>query len=387
MPDSKNHSVILSYPFRLFFLATSLSAMVLVPIWVFAFTHGVSLPLALPPLSWHQHEMLSGFVNAAIAGFLLTAVCNWTRTPPVKGGGLLVLGVLWLTGRVLMAFGFRIPAISAVVDLLFLPVVTFLVAVRVMKARQWRQSPIIVVLMMLWAADMAFHLSANPRFLHAQLLMVSALILVIGGRITPAFTNNWLRVSGRQTVPIRFHPWLDWLGVLLAVMLALSVCVGEQDNPLAGVVALMAALVVLVRVMMWRPLKILGEPLLWILHVGHCWLASGYFLFAWSLYQHSSDSAWVHALGAGAIGTMILGVMTRVTVGHTGNPMRLLKGGVYLYVAVIAAGTVRVWAAMGGLSLPGSWYVAAGLWALAFGGFSILYGPLLWRPRMDGRAG
>lgn len=377
---------VLAFPFRLFFLSAALVAALLVPLWLFVLTQGGMSHLALAPLHWHQHEMLAGFLNAAIAGFLLTAVCNWTGARPVAGGPLLAVWLLWLAGRLAMMFGGAWPLLATVIDLAFLPLLAWLAGIRIWHARQYRQLILMMVLAACWGLDLLFHLSASPRYLHALVVLAAVLILIIGGRITPAFTRNWLQARGRDSTRVRTIPWMTPVGLGAALAVAVLVALNMQGVVLA-VLAFVAAAMALLRLAGWSSWQIRDEPLLWILHLGHVWVVLGFVLLALAQWHWVAPTSWLHALGAGAMGTTIMGVMTRVAVGHTGRAMALPPGGILLYALVLTAGGLRVLAALGWLPwLSGVW-LSAGLWSLAFAGFLLLYGPVLTRPRVDGKPG
>ena len=335
-----------AFPFRLFFLSAALIAAVLVPLWVFLLTRGGLDNLALPPMLWHQHEML--------AGFLLTAVCNWTGARPVAGGRLLAVWLLWLAGRLAMTFAGTWPMAASVIDLAFMPVLAWLAGIRIWHARQYRQLVLMMVLAFCWVLDLLFHLSGSPHYLHALVVLAAVLILIIGGRIT----------------------------LMVAVLVALDI-----KGTLLAVLALAAALMASLRLAGWSSWQIRDEPLLWILHLGHVWVVLGFVLLALAQWHWVAPTSWLHALGASAMGTTIMGVMTRVAVGHTGRAMALPPGGILLYALVLTAGGLRVLTALGWLPwLSGVW-LSAGLWSLAFAGFLLLYGPVLTRPRVDGKPG
>lgn len=375
-----------AFPFRLFFLSAALIAAVLVPLWVFLLTRGGLDNLALPPMLWHQHEMLAGFLNAAIAGFLLTAVCNWTGARPVAGGRLLAVWLLWLAGRLAMTFAGTWPMAASVIDLAFMPVLAWLAGIRIWHARQYRQLVLMMVLAFCWVLDLLFHLSGSPHYLHALVVLAAVLILIIGGRITPAFTRNWLQARGRDSARVRTIPWMTPVGLGLALMVAVLVALDIKGTLLA-VLALAAALMASLRLAGWSSWQIRDEPLLWILHLGHVWVVLGLVLLALAQWHWVAPTSWLHALGAGAMGTTIMGVMTRVAVGHTGRAVALPPGGILLYALVLTAGGLRVLTALGWLPwLSGVW-LSAGLWSLAFAGFLLLYGPVLTRPRVDGKPG
>ncbi|MBM1143764.1 NnrS family protein [Alcanivorax sp. ZXX171] len=375
-----------AFPFRPFFLSSALVAALLVPLWLWVWRHGQST-LALPPLLWHQHEMLAGFLNAAVAGFLLTAVCNWTGTAPLAGWRLAALWLVWLAGRLAMALAGDAAPWAVALDLLFVPLVMLDAGVRIWRARQRRQMIVLLVLLAFWGLDAAFHWRGDPRYLHALVLLGALLILVIGGRITPAFTSNWLRQQGENPALVTVRPWLD-RGALITV--AVLVCLrvaGLTSSPWQAALALLAALLVLARLVGWAGWRTGREPLLWILHLGHLWVVAGLVLLGLAALSLVPGSAWLHALGAGAMGTMVLGVMTRVAVGHTGRPLRLRRGGLTAYLLMLCAGLARVAVALGVMPMMAGLWLAALAWSGAWLVFLGGYGRILLTRRADGRPG
>lgn len=374
-------------PFRIFFLSSAVAAVVLIPVWLVLFTQGGKTMMPVHPLFWHQHEMLAGFLYAAIAGFILTAVANWTGTPALHGPALIGLWCLWLAGRLAMAAGGAFPILAAVVDLAFMPVLAGIVASRVWHVRQYRQFILVVVLMLFWVLDLLFHCTDEPRFLHAMVLLATALIVIIGGRITPAFTANWLmRAKGPEGgKAVRRFPRLDRLSIATCLALVVLEALDWQWAWLVAPLAAVAALLVLVRLAGWSGWRTGSDPLLWILHVGHLWVVLGLAMKALAVVGLVPQTAWLHALGAGAIGTMILAVATRVTVAHTGRPLRLLPGAIWVYAAILVAGVLRLLTALQWLPLIVGLWSAAAAWILAFGVFLLCYLPVLVRP--DAKAG
>lgn len=379
-------SQLLSYPFRLFFLSTGLVGVVLIPAWLTVLWQGNPQALAVPGLFWHQHEMMVGFLNAAIAGFLLTAVCNWTGTQPVTGMPLFALWLVWLAGRVAMLAGAGAPALTATVDLAFLPLVALIVGARVLRARQFRQLPVLGGLAGLWVLDLLFHLQGEPRFLRALVVLAAVMILVIGGRITPAFSRNWLHRMGLGAHNVQTWPPLDWIALAAGAALVLAEALAWRGLPIV-LLASLAAVAAGLRLLLWKGWLVRKEPLLWVLHLGHLWVVAGLALRALAEAGLVADTVWLHALGPGAMGTMVLGVMTRVALGHTGRELLLPPGVLSCYVLISLAALTRVLAGMEWIGWHVGLWASGVFWTLAFARFCILYWPILSQPREDGRPG
>lgn len=388
MADSR--SMLLAYPFRLFFLFAGVFGAVAMAVWLAVLLGWLLLPAGISPLLWHSHEMIYGFVPAAIAGFLLTAMANWTGIPPPSGSRLLALGLLWLAGRLVMALAGWLPGwLVAAVDLAFLPALALYALVVLLRAGNRRNLPLVAVLAALTAGNLLMHLAllgvapglGRPGEL-VGLDILALLLAVIGGRITPAFTANWLARHGDDPASARQRPRLD-RAALLATVLMLPADLLAPASLGAALVALVAGALHLVRLGGWRGWRTQSDPLMWILHVGYGWLALA--LLLKGLAPVLGDSVWFHALGVGAVGTLILGVMTRVAVAHTGRPLVLLRGAWPIYWLVFAAAVLRIAAALGAQAW--TLYAAGVAWSIAFILFTVRYAPILNRPRVDGRPG
>jgi uncharacterized protein involved in response to NO len=383
-----------AYGFRPFFLGVGLSALVLVPMWVASFSFGLPLGTGWPPMLWHAHEMLFGFTCAAIAGFLLTAVPSWTRQKGFAGGPLMLMSGLWLLGRLIVGSSASWPfAVVAAADLAFLPVLAAFLAWPLMRERN-RNTPLLLVLLVLWLCNAAFHLglcrgdlSLARQALLTGTNLVLILVTVIGGRITPSFTASALRQRGVEQLP---RTWPHMTTVTVALMIAMAaVDLLQPDSTLAGWVALAASVAQGVRLALWQGHRTLRDPIVWILHVGYAWLPIGLALKALALLAGVTAGAfWLHALTIGAIATMILGVMTRVALGHTGRPLRVRPPIKMAYLLVSAAGIARVFGPqVPWIGYPAVIAVSAALWMTAFAAYLWVYGPILLAPRVDGKPG
>ncbi len=380
--------------FRPAFLAAGLAALLLVPAWIAVLVFGAPLGSSWPPTLWHAHEMLFGFVGAAISGFLLTAVPSWTGRRGFAGPPLVILLALWLCARVLIASSAAWPAaVVSVVDIAFLLVLAGLVARPLLRARN-RNTPLLLVLLLLALCNGVFHWSlahhdpvTASHALRVGIDIALVLVTVIGGRIVPAFTANALRATGRE---VRLRAWPGVGGAAVAVMVAVALTdLFRPDGRAAGILAGVAAAIQAARLLQWRSAAVLRYPILWVLHLGYAWLPLGLALRCVAQLGGLAASAfWLHALTVGALGTMILGVMTRVALGHTGRPLVVDPLITVAYVLLLAAGLVRVF----GLAVLGVDYstvivASAGLWTCAFALYLYVYVPILWSPRADGKPG
>lgn len=375
-----------TYPFRIFFVSMAVLGALAIPLWTLQITGIINLPLALPGVFWHQHEMLFGFLSAAIAGFLLTAVCVWTKTERLRGAPLIMLWLVWLAGRLLLAFGAGAPEwLVHTVNLAFLPLVMLDAGHRIWRARQARQWIILLVLGLLWLMQIGFVVRLESRFSYGALIMALALISIVGGRITPAFTVGWLRQRGLNASAVRMIPKLDLTTLASLILLMVSLVIGLSS--LTALLAITAAALMLARLALWQGWLARTEPLLWILHLSLLWVPVTLVLLAGSLLAGWPVSAWTHAAGTGAVGCLVLGVIARVSLGHTGRPLVLPEGMVLAFVAIHLAALVRVLTAFTLIPWHSGIAVSAVLWLLAYGMFLLRYTKILASPRLDGQPG
>jgi len=375
---------ILSFAFRPFFLLGALFAMVAVLAWLTVLHGSGFAPAVTDPVAWHAHEMLFGFAGAAIAGFLLTAVATWTGRPPVAGPLLGALVVLWLAGRVAMLLGQALPtAVVASADLAF-PILLAAIGLReIGGGRSRRNYGIAAVLVAFATLDGIFHLGRSgfwpgadrvALFLTAHGLLV--LITVVGGRIIPSFTGNWLKLHGHSPLP-RTRPWVEALLIPLVILAGIADSTGLPGGTVAAL-SLTSAGLHAVRLSGWRGQATGAEPLVAILHVAYAWLPVGYLLLGLTaLGLPLPRSAALHALTMGGIGTMILAVSTRVALGHTGRALKAAPLTLVAYVLLSVAVFVRILSPL----VPGAYLalidVAAAGWCAAFGLFFVVYWPIL----------
>ena len=369
-----------SYGFRPFFFLGAIWAAIAVPVWLAAYVHGYVLPGALPAMTWHAHEMIYGYALAAVTGFLLTAVPNWTGRLPIRGVPLAALVALWVAGRFALLCAVVIgPGPAAAIDLAFLVVLIAMVAREVTASQNFHNVPVIVTLGLLLVGNTLVHLHALEIAYTSALgnrigvATLVALIALIGGRIIPSFTRNWL-VKHRPEVPAPApHDRFDTACLLVIVASLVAWVAGSAVFAIAGGAA--AA----IRLGRWRGLATLGEPLLFVLHAGYAWVAVGLLLLGLNgFFEWAPPGAPLHALTVGAIGTMTLAVMTRASLGHSGRPLVAGRGTVAIYALVTIAALLRVAAPFTGEVAEVTAF--AGLaWTAAFGLFAILYAPVFFQ--------
>jgi uncharacterized protein involved in response to NO len=381
--------------FRPFFLLAAAYAALAVAFWLAVLGAWAAAPRWLSPSLWHAHEMLFGFVAAAIAGFLLTSVPVWTGRTPVTGLRLAALAALWIAGRAAMAAAGRLPLLAvALADASFLGALALAVALPIARSGQRRNYGFAVVVAALALANGLVHLDAlglapggATRGVTVGVDLVTLLVVLVGGRITPAFTANALRRAGVDT-EVRSSPGADRLAFgALAVMAAVDAVWprGVASGALAAVAAAASAW----RMRGWRSARALGDPLVWSLHLGQAWVVVGLACVGASgLGLPLPWTTGVHALTAGAFGSMILAVMTRVALGHTGRPLVVPRGIAWAYGLASAGAALRVVGPLVGAAWALPALVASGLlWALAFALYLVRYARILVSPRVDGTPG
>ena len=377
--------VILSYGFRPFFFFGPLYAGIAILAWLPMFYGELALPTAFAPRDWHVHEMLYGYVPAVMTGFLLTAIPNWTGRLPLQGNALLILVVTWAAGRVAVSASGLIGWLpAATIDAAFLILVAAAAAREIMAGKNWRNLKIVLVVAVLAAGNIGFHLEAHftglaEYSLRLGIAAVVTLLMLVGGRIIPSFTNNWLARRNAGRLPTPFNRF-DGLAVATGV-LALLLWVALPDSPLAAAALLLAAALHAIRLSRWAGERSWREPLLLVLHVGYAFVPLGFALIGLAALHLVLPSAGMHALMVGAAGTMTLAVMSRASLGHAGRPLTASWPTRFIYAAVLIAAIARICAALepgaGGPLL----HVAAAAWAVAFLGFAIVYAPVLWLPK------
>ena len=378
--------------FRPFFFLGPLWALVVVGLWIQALAGAIELPTAFDPLAWHRHEMLFGFLGAVIAGFLLTAIPNWTGRLPISGSRLALLVSMWVAARVAILFSASASAgglLAMLLEAAFLLTLAGACAREVLIARN-RNLPVVGVVLLFVLAAVIDHLEVLGWIATDQLgwrggiALILILITLIGGRIIPSFTANWLIKQGQGRLPGQATTF-DYMA-MGTTALAMGCWAFQAEASLTAALLFAAGLLQVARLARWGGHRALAEPLVLILHIAYAWLPIGLLLLGLSIIDMDvSGTAGLHALGAGAMASMVLAVMTRATLGHTGRELRADKGTAALYVLVTVGAELRVAAPW----LPFDYLllirVAGALWGGAFLLFLALYGPKLLGPRPDGR--
>jgi uncharacterized protein involved in response to NO len=372
-----------SQGFRPFFLGTALWAPLSLGLWLLQLAGWLDLPTAFDPIAWHAHEMIFGFAMAAMAGHLMTAIPNWTGRMPLQGAPLLLLFILWLLGRIAVATSAIVGALPAAIADLAFPVLLALAVVReIVKGRNWRNLPMLAALGLLLAANTAIHLATaglieNDQVgLRGGIAIFAVLIALVGGRLIPSFTRNWLVRIGATGRPAPFGR-LDRVAIALVAAGCAAWGMG-LPGPITGPLLLAAALATIARLVRWRGVLATGEPLLCAMHLGHGWLGLGFALLGASeIWPSLPPTAGLHALTAGAISTSILAVMTRATIHLADRPTNAGRGPALMLALITLAAILRVLAPfLSALYLP--LVATAGVaWILAFAAFIVLRaGPL-----------
>lgn len=374
--------------FRPFFLLAGLAAALLLPVWGIGFASGHLVSPYYGGFAWHAHEMLFGFAVAVIAGFLLTAVRNWTGIDTLRGTPLAALAALWLAGRVLPFVPGLPPLLLAVVDLAFLPALMLALAVPLLRSGQRHNLALLLVLAGLWAANLAMHLSALGTGAaalwpaNAAVLLIVVLMAVIGGRVLPFFTER--AVPGART---RRHPVLEG-SALISLVGLLALAVFWPQPGATAALALLAAALHGLRLAGWFDARVRHIPILWVLHLGYAWIVVGLALYGLAALGLLAPSLAVHAFTAGAIGVLTLGMMARVALGHTGRPMQAAPATVWAFVLINLAAFARVALPLFAPGGYAAWIATSSLlWTAAFALFLWVYVPILLRPRVDGQPG
>ena len=383
-------TVFFALGFRPFFLLSGILAVVLIAVWVPAFVGWHSFSNYYGQIGWHSHEMIFGYTCAVIAGFLLTAVRNWTERPTAAGGSLALLASLWLAGRILPFFLKAVsPWLIALADLAFLPALAVAIGAPLVRHAERRNLIFLPLLIVLFIANLLAHLEAlgfapgvGRRGIFLGLHLILLLIVIMGGRVIPFFTERAL-----NGVVIERRAIIEWMAPLSVVAFMLLE-VFLPDSRLAGVLAALAAIINGIRLASWYSHRYWQVPLLWVLHLGYGWIVAGLALKAAAAFGLILPQFTVHAFTVGGIGVLTLGMMARVSLGHTGRPLAvgpsMVAGFALLNLAAIGRGLAPLFVP---LWFPQLIIASGALWIAAFMIFVFIYAPILTQARADGRPG
>lgn len=378
---------ILQLGFRPFYSIASIFAIVAVLAWLSVFTGFLSTGDYLQGVVWHSHEMLFGFSAAVIAGFLFTAVRNWTGLPTPTGAALAAITALWLLARILIISG---PAtLAAIIDGLFLPAVAVAIAFPIIRSKNVRNYKVPVIILALAVSNGVFHL-ASLGYVQFSLSRISLLVSIdiivvlmalVGGRVIPAFTKNAVpEATSRHNIWVECVTFAAMIAAILSVALS-----GAWKPPALSMAALfgIVAIAHVTRLALWDPVKTIGNPLLWMMPAAYSWIPFAFVLRALAAVNIVPSSTWIHAITMGAISGLMLAMMMRSSLGHTGRKLVASRLDMTAFLLLQLAAIVRVVASIGAAGSYHFWIVISGvLWALAFLLFVVRYLPMLSTPRV-----
>lgn len=382
--------VLFSYGFRPFFLGASLWAIFAMAAWIVALTTGIGIAGAYGAAHWHAHEMLFGFSSAVLAGFLLTAVPNWTGRLPVSGRPLVYLFGLWVAGRLaLLATGIIGLASAVIIEAAFMPALLAICAREIIVGRKWKDLKVVGGLVLLSAANLWFHVSvlreldvdAAARLAIGAYVM---LIMIVGGRILPSFTRNWLNKFGRTDFPVPYNRF-DTMAILVGVA-ALACWTFAPQHIVTAAVAAAASLLQAARLVRWRGWTTWPDKIVFVLHAAYAFVPLGFAAVAAGAIGVLDTYPVMHVMTVGVMASMMLAVMTRASRGHTGRPLAASNLSCASYIAIISAALARPFAEV----MPTHYHhllaLSGTLWIVAFALFCVEYGPMLVRDRRSPRA-
>lgn len=381
-----NYPACLSYGFRPFFLLGALYAALTILIWLPLFYGHLETYSFLTPVDWHIHEMLFGYLAAIITGFLLTAIPNWTGRLPVQGLPLFLLVLVWLLGRLAVFFSYEIGWTAAVVDCAFLLLVVIAAAIEIIAGKNWQNLKILLPLTVFFASNVLFYFEIFytgtadiSRRLGIGIVVI--LVAVIGGRVIPSFTRNWLVKTGSEKLPIPYNQF-DKITILITV-LSMLLWAFLPDNIMTSVVLLIASAFQFLRLGRWAGAYTLKEPIVIIMHIAYAFVPVGLLLIGLAIILPVlvPPAAGLHAIGIGAFGAMTIAIMTRASLGHTGRKLKANAGTCVIYASIIISVLCRIVASF----MPADtvlMHISALGWVIAFLGFALCYGKILVTPRL-----
>lgn len=367
-----------SFGFRPFFLFGALWVVLAMCLWMAMLAGAITLPTRFDPTSWHAHAFLFGYLGAVLAGFLLTAVPNWTGRLPLVGWPLAALFGIWVAGRIAVLLSATLPlGVAMIVDLAFPLVLGTVILREIVAGKNWRNLIILALLATFTLANALFHIemmgggyAAQGVGLRLGVATAVMMIAVVGGRIIPSFTRNWLARTDNHARPTPPMQRFDKV-VLLISLIVLSLWVMRPLQPGTGMALILFALLHFARLARWQGYHTVRDPLVWVLHVAYLFIPLGGLVLGLDQTMGNPDAAGAqHLWMAGAVGAMTLAVMTRATLGHTGQALRANRATVMIYLCLIGSVVARLGASV----LTEFTYLSGVLWLAAFGGFALTYG-------------
>ena len=379
--------------FRPFFLGAGIFAVVSVLVWMIVYVYGINFNFSgMSSTTWHAHEMIFGYAMAVIAGFMLTAIKNWTGQQTLRGPGLVILFALWLLARAIPLTGMNVPlVVLAIIDLLFMLLLVFAATMPVLKAKQYKQLGVVSKLVLLMLSNMLFYLGASGIIedgerwgLYSGIYMIIALVFVMARRVIPFFIEKG--IAGQAEIKNRL--WVDMSSLVLLIVLWIMDVFTELEIAVSAIAGILAALH-LVRMAGWYTGQIWSKPLLWVLYIAYGSLVAGFAFKAAEYWFDLPPNISVHAFAYGGIGVMTLGMMSRVILGHTGRnvfePPRIL---IWCFALLVCGALFRVVFPLISMNYYIYWIgISQLLWIAAFMIFLVVYAPMLWSTRVDGRDG
>jgi len=384
---------ILRLGFRPFFLVAGIFAVISMAIWIANYVFSVEFTLSgIPANLWHAHEMIFGYAMAVVAGFLLTAIKNWTGVEVLRGKPLAFLLVLWLAARLMPLSNLAIPMIViAITDIAFLLLLTIVCLRPVLKVKQYKQVGIISKLILLMLCNVVFYLGITGVVsdgvewgLYSAIYMIIALVLVMMRRVMPMFIKNGIDGD----IELKNRAWLDYASLVLLIVFWISDVFTTYEH-LTALTAVILSILHMVRLAGWYTNRIWSKPLVWILVVAYGFIILGFALKALAIYANVSPSLSLHAFTAGGIGLVTIGMMSRVSLGHTGRNVFEPPAIVFWsFSALVLGAIIRVVFPIFNMELYFYWIgISLLLWMIAFTIFVLLYAPMFLSARVDGRDG
>ncbi len=389
MPEQSNNKsifehAILERGFRPFFFLGAIYSVISLLIWGCFYAGHINPPTLMDdPVSWHAHEMIYGYTMAIVAGFLLTAVANWTGGAPARQQHLAALCALWIAGRIVININLGLPDIAVwIIDGAFIPALAISLSIPLIKSWNKRNFIFLVLLSILFICNIAFYMLQDRTPLYIAILIITTMISLIGGRIIPAFTVAALRRKGIevfQTPQMK----MDIAALLSLALIVIHFAVLGSEGAILAVLGILSASIHLLRMRYYHTLKTFNDPMAWILHAGYGWVIIGIVLISLSAIDIVPFSMALHALTAGAIGSMTLGMICRVALGHTGRELKANKITALIFILIQITALIRVF---GTYLLPeytSLWIISSALlWSLCFGIYILVYSAILWKPRL-----